>query len=125
LSNAEINARIARIYYQALTDAAGYPNGMPYWPEMSSNDKYHYGATALDFLRMMQDEGLITLNVPMGFGEIGVWGQGECKALMDHFDAKGPEELEAFNKLLAQLNDTDEGKGAADSESASGESKSR
>jgi hypothetical protein len=101
---AQNNKRIGRIYYQALTDAAGYPNGMPYWPEMKPEHKYYHTVTALDFIRMMEKEGYITINKPLGFEDGSVWGEGDCKALIDAFTETHQIELDEFEKKIRQLN---------------------
>lgn len=104
MSNAEINARIGRTYYQAMTDAAGYPNGMAYWPDLTSQDKYHYTCTGLGFLEMLVSMGTITINQPVGLGESPKWGEGECKELMDYFDANRAKEKQEFEERVAHIN---------------------
>lgn len=103
MSKAETNARVGRIYYQALTDAQGYPNGMAYWPDLEPQSKYHITAESLDFLRMLQEEGLIEIKADIGFSSDSKWGEGDCKALIDHFESTDKEEKEAFEKRLAEM----------------------
>lgn len=100
---AETNARIGRLYYQALNDAAGYPNGMAYWPEMEPRHKYFETATALDFIEMLVKEGLITVNKPMGLGPSPRWNEGECLELLEHFQANQAKELQEFTERLEHL----------------------
>jgi hypothetical protein len=103
MSKMEDNIKVGRLYYQALNDAAGYPNGMAYWPDMASKDKYYYTVTALDFLKMVEQQGFITINKPLGLGEKATWGEGECKELMDQFEVTREKELEEFNQRLEAL----------------------
>lgn len=104
MKKAEVNADIGRIFYQAETDAAGYPNGMPYWPEMKSGDKYYYALLALDFLDKLQRAGFtIAYEHPFGLDEKSVFGEGDCKDLMEELDRRAPGELEEFHKMLEQI----------------------
>ena len=110
MSNAEINAKIGRVYYQSLTDAAGYPNGMAYWEEMKPSDKYHYTVTALDFLRLAEKMEIIAPKKPYGIeptdiNEVAKFGEGECKELMDHFVSTQEADLASFNERLARFNE--------------------
>src|SRR5690606_11545962 len=79
----ERNARIGRLYYKALTDAAGYPNGMAYWEEMSANDKYHYTVTGLQFIGSLIDAGIVSASEEVGVN--GRWGEGDCDEMLKHF----------------------------------------
>lgn len=99
----ENNAQVGQIYYQELNDAAGYPNGMAYWPELPVNEKYHHAATGMSFLQTMEKAGFITINKPIGFGENPKWGEGECQALLDLYKAKQEDELREFETKLARL----------------------
>lgn len=103
LSKVETNAQIGRLYYQCLNDAAGYPNGMAYWPEMPSNYKYMETLTAIDLIERLAKKGMITINVPMGVGDRPEWGKGECKELMDYFESNHQKELDEFNEKLAGM----------------------
>lgn len=107
----ETNAKLGRLYFQVLNDAQGYPNGMPYWPEMTPGQKYHYAMTALDFIDFLVKEGYITLNKPIGVGEYPRFNEGECKELMDHFKENQVKELEGFQKRLDDLKAIQERKG--------------
>ena len=99
---AEANLLLGRTYYQVLTDAAGYPNGMPFWGDMSPADKYYYCATAINFLET-------TASVPRdefrdaGFSRESRWGTGDCKALMDLLEERGPEEKRELEERIAEV----------------------
>lgn len=97
------NALIGRLMYRTQTDAAGYPNGMPYWPEMPANNKYFYAAMGVQFIEMLAEKGLITINRPLGFGDNAMAGQGECQALVDFYTETGQKELEEFQERLAKI----------------------
>jgi hypothetical protein len=87
-------------YYVARCDETGYPNGLPYWHEMSASDKYNYCVTGLAVLKRSAELGLIP--------EIDFWledefGEGDCRRLMDYLLVKGEEEKADFEKRLAAL----------------------
>lgn len=103
LSKVETNAKIGKMYYQCQNDSAGYPNGMAYWPEMHSTQKYSETLTALDLIERMAEKGMITINVPMGLGENPEWGAGECKELFDHFESNRQKELDEFNEKMKEI----------------------
>src|SRR3954467_369499 len=99
----EINVRIGRTYYQALTDAQGYPNGMQYWPEIKPESKYHITCEALGFIELLVHRGLITLNQPIGVSDGDKFNEGECKELMDHFKTTDADELKDHEERLAKF----------------------
>jgi len=101
---AELNARIGRLYYMALTDAAGYPNGMPYWPEMTPAEKYYETVTALDFLEKLTREKIITVPDTIGLRKPVMYDQGDCKALLDYFTEVYEKEKAEFEERIAQMN---------------------
>jgi hypothetical protein len=92
MTKTELNAQIGRIYYQSMTDAAGYPNGMMYWEDMSPSEKYFHTQTALQFIEMLDHQKLITINQPIGTGE-SAYNEGECKELLDHFKISHEQEV--------------------------------
>lgn len=101
----EINAMIGRMYYQAMTDAAGYPNGMAYWEDLTPGDKYHLAAQAIDFLGMVQSLGFISVNSEIGFGSQPNWGEGECKELLDFYTARQASDLAELEQRKEELKD--------------------
>jgi len=98
MTKAERNARIGRLYYNALTDAAGYPNGMAYWEELPAAEKYYHSATALQLIEMAAKEGLISLTEEIGLND--KWGVGDCKDLMEHFQATEAKEKNNLEKRI-------------------------
>ena len=97
----KVNYELGRMLYDCMVDAAGYPNGMPFWEEMKADDKYYYCLLAIDFLEKEKKSGLS--NKPYGIGRNPNYGEGECKALMDHINEVAPEELMAFEKRLEMM----------------------
>lgn len=97
-SKAERNARAGRLYYNALTDAAGYPNGMAYWGELSPSEKYFYTMTGLSFLAYMQAEGFVSLQQDVGVND--VYGQGDCADLLRHFEETHAGDKEALDRRI-------------------------
>ena len=95
---AERNAKIGRQYYAVLNDAQGYPNGMQYWEEMSPNMKYIYTVTALSFLEVMDKNGVVKIQDEIGVK--GVFGEGDCAALMEYLVESSEEQLEEFNEKV-------------------------
>lgn len=95
----ERNAKIGRVYYKALTDAAGYPNGMAYWGEMSAAEKYSYTATGLQFLSSLIDMGLVTSPDEVGLRDR--WGEGDCAELLKHFEATEADERKEFQDRVS------------------------
>lgn len=100
---AKNNGYIGRLYYQAICDGQGYPNGMPYWAEMKADDKYHYAADGISFLEMAQKAGLITFNKPMGFAPGSEWGSGDCAALIEHYKDHEAEEKAELERRIGML----------------------
>jgi hypothetical protein len=100
---AETNRDIGVLYFSAVVDAQGYPNGMPYWHEMNSSDQYHYAVTGLSFICDLERAGYITLNKPLGLSDNAVWGEGDCKALMDVLDAHRDSDRKRFEERLEQI----------------------
>jgi len=80
---AELNAKVGRIYYQSLTDAEGYPNGMALWSELSARDRYFFTVTALSFLEYLNSAKIDVEKV--GIRKPAIYGEGDCKALLDYF----------------------------------------
>lgn len=106
MSRAETNYRIGRLMYQAMTDAAGYPNGMAYWEEMKPTEKYWWCAIGLDFLDSVESDLGIPVSragVDFGFEEKSRWGEGDCKALMEHIESVQETELAAFNRRVESI----------------------
>jgi hypothetical protein len=104
MSKVETNAKIGRMYYQCINDAAGYPNGMAYWAELKASEKYHFTLTAISMLEIAAEQGLVTINEPFGLGEKPDFGKGECKELMDHFESTGAQELKDLEERIASFN---------------------
>jgi len=100
-SKAERNARAGRLYYNALTDAAGYPNGMPYWAELPPSEKYYLSMIALSFLEYVQAEGFI--KVTADIGAMGEFGKGDCDALMQHFEKTLAADRAALDRRIESL----------------------
>lgn len=98
------NAAIGRLQYQVVTDAAGYPNGMAYWADLPPVEKYRVAAEALSLIEMLEKQGFITINKPLGL-EGSVWGEGKCKALVDHYESTAAAEIAAFETHAAELTD--------------------
>lgn len=96
------NIQVGKAYYQAMTDAAGYPNGMPYWSEMPAMDQYYHTATAIHLLEILEDEGLITLKEDIGLK--GGWGEGDCKALFDALTEALPAEKAELDRRIDTIN---------------------
>jgi hypothetical protein len=86
--------------YQVETDAAGYPNGMPYWPEMPINDQYYYSVNAITLLEYAKAKGLITFVKDFGLRESS-WGEGDCKALVEELERRQPEEQAELERRIA------------------------
>lgn len=89
-----LNARVGRLFYQAMTDAAGYPNGMAYWGELPASEKYFNAATGLSFLNYLIQDGFITLAKDIGLREPTL--REDCDALMKHFE----DNLEKDRELM-------------------------
>ena len=104
MTKAELNARIGRMYYQALTDAAGYPNGMPFWEEMPPKEKYYHTATALDLIDMLAQEALIETKEEVGFNKPADWNKGDCRELMDFFERSYEADLKSLQERIAAMN---------------------
>lgn len=104
MTKTENNARIGRLYFQSINDAAGYPNGLPYWPEMAASEKYQITLEGLTFLDYCVQSGHVLPNPTEPFGVTGAFGEGECKELMDHFEKTSPDELKEFQERLTKLN---------------------
>lgn len=103
VKRAEKNAAIGRTYYQALTDAEGYPNGMPFWPEMDPRDKYYYSATGLDFLEKLSRDEVIAVPDDIGFRDPVRYGEGDCGALLELFRARQAAELREFETRIESM----------------------
>lgn len=101
---ARMNADAGRLYYQALTDAQGYPNGMPYWPEMSVADQYHVTQEGLCFLELLARAGLVKSEAlaHLGTGN-SVYGKGDCAALVAELERRHPEGLREFRERLNSI----------------------
>lgn len=97
----ELNARVGRLFYQAMTDAAGYPNGMPYWAELPATEKYYNAATGLCFLEYLVQEGFVTLAKDVGLR--GPMLREDCDALMRHFEETAPKERKEFEERIRKL----------------------
>jgi hypothetical protein len=99
----ELNARVGRLFYKALTDAEGYPNGMPYWAELSPGEKYFNAATGLGFLDYLVQEGLVTLN--QDFGLRGDTLREDCDELMRHFEDSAEKEQAELEERVRGIQD--------------------
>lgn len=102
---AKNNYKIGRLMYMATTDAAGYPNGMAYWPEMSDSEKYYYCCLGIDLLEKVHDslDGIVVQDESVFGLRKSRWGEGECKALMDYIESVREEELDDFNGRVSAL----------------------
>lgn len=100
-TKAERNARAGRLYYNALTDAAGYPNGMAYWADLPTSEKYYLTMIGLSFLEYMEAEGFI--KVTADIGAKGEFGKGDCAALMQHFEETMAAERAALDRRIEAL----------------------
>jgi hypothetical protein len=106
---AENNARVGRTYYQALTDAAGYPNGMEYWPNLEPSEKYYYAVTALDFIEKLSRDGRVSVSDGVGLRKPATYGEGDCAALLSHFtETHGIERAEFIEKIYGRPRKEDE-----------------
>lgn len=108
MSRVETNYRLGRLFYMMMTDAAGYPNGMAYWEEMSAQDKYYYCMNAVDFLRKVERDMEISIgtadggNFDYGVGD-SMYGQGDCKALMDYIESVQEKEMKDFETRISSI----------------------
>ena len=100
---AETNREIALLYYQAVVDAQGYPNGMPFWHEMDASTQYHYALTGIDFIRALERGGYITFNKSIGLSDNSVWGEGDCKSHMASLQAHRDGDQKIFEERLAKI----------------------
>lgn len=82
--NAEKNARVGGLFYHSYVDAQGYPNGMPYWGEMSADDKYWWAVTGISTLEDQARAGFITMDPEIGLGR-SAYGEGACLELLQWF----------------------------------------
>jgi len=96
------NADLGRLMYQVETDAAGYPNGMPYWPEMPINDQYYYSVNAITLLEYAKARGLITFVKDFGLRKSS-WGEGDCKALVEELERRQPGEQKNLEERIAAV----------------------
>lgn len=103
---AENNARVGRTYYQALTDAAGYPNGMEYWPNLEPSEKYYYAVTALDFIEKLERDGDVSVREGVGLRRPATYGEGDCAALLAHFEERHEAEKAEFEERLESIRTT-------------------
>lgn len=96
---AELAYSLGRHYFHNIVDSQGYPNGMPYWPEMSVDEKYYYIIDALVFLENVKNAGLISFveDVSLGLRD----SQDKSREyIMAVISEKSSDELEAFNNRL-------------------------
>ncbi len=104
----ENNYRLGRMYYQMLTDAEGYPNGMPYWSDLSANDKYYFCMCGLSMLDIAIKDKFVSPVKEFGFVTGSVYGEGDCKELMDLIESKLEEEKKQFEERVKSFQTKEE-----------------
>jgi hypothetical protein len=102
--NEENNYTIGVTHYAAVLDSQGYPNGMPHWSELDAASKYRYCMIGIDILETCEMLCFVKPLKEFGTGD-SIWGEGECKLLMDYIESRMESEKEAMAKWIKDLNE--------------------
>lgn len=78
------NRNVGQIYYNAVVDSEGYPNGLAGWTDLTPQDQYFYSALGVMFLERLQAQKYVSFDSSkLGLGPSASWDSGDCKELFD------------------------------------------